>query len=151
MLRMTSRSYFGKMNSTLGSVVPLAMFEINMTDQVNPFRFAVVLRVEEQKMENKTHLRGLQGEPTQQCTPLLPLYTQRRCSKPKSSRNPASNIFTATTMYLQYKSRRHKVGVGNNSTSSTWHRFWRHCSSCGRRRSRSSQCRKLVLAPMTEI
>ena len=24
---MTSRSYFGKMNSTLGSVVPLAMFE----------------------------------------------------------------------------------------------------------------------------
>ena len=25
---MTSRSYFGKMNSTLGSVVPLAMFYI---------------------------------------------------------------------------------------------------------------------------
>ena len=25
---MTSRSYFGKMNSTLGSVVPLAMFEL---------------------------------------------------------------------------------------------------------------------------
>ena len=24
---MTSRSYFGKMNSTLGSVVPLAMFD----------------------------------------------------------------------------------------------------------------------------
>ena len=27
---MTSRSYFGKMNSTLGSVVPLAMFEISI-------------------------------------------------------------------------------------------------------------------------
>ena len=26
---MTSRSYFGKMNSTLGSVVPLAMFCLN--------------------------------------------------------------------------------------------------------------------------
>ena len=26
---MTSRSYFGKMNSTLGSVVPLAMFDLN--------------------------------------------------------------------------------------------------------------------------
>ena len=26
---MTSRSYFGKMNSTLGSVVPLAMFDMN--------------------------------------------------------------------------------------------------------------------------
>ena len=28
---MTSRSYFGKMNSTLGSVVPLAMFGLKMT------------------------------------------------------------------------------------------------------------------------
>ena len=27
---MTSRSYFGKMNSTLGSVVPLAMFVLKM-------------------------------------------------------------------------------------------------------------------------
>ena len=30
---MTSRSYFGKMNSTLGSVVPLAMFDINIKVQ----------------------------------------------------------------------------------------------------------------------
>ena len=29
---MTSRSYFGKMNSTLGSIVPLAMFD-NSFDQ----------------------------------------------------------------------------------------------------------------------
>ena len=27
---MTSRNYFGKMNSTLGSVVPLAMFIMDM-------------------------------------------------------------------------------------------------------------------------
>ena len=29
---MTSRSYFGKMNSTLGSVVPLAMFLVKQAD-----------------------------------------------------------------------------------------------------------------------
>ena len=31
---MTSRSYFGKMNSTLGSVVPLAMFGLNTIRKV---------------------------------------------------------------------------------------------------------------------
>ena len=36
---MTSRSYFGKMNSTLGSVVPLAMFLNNdMHSKISIFR-----------------------------------------------------------------------------------------------------------------
>ena len=40
---MTSRSYFGKMNSTLGSVVPLAMFQIIFA--INTFRETGVHRI----------------------------------------------------------------------------------------------------------
>ena len=34
---MTSRIYFGKMNSTLGSVVPLAMFQYKTVQSVHGF------------------------------------------------------------------------------------------------------------------
>ena len=34
---MTSRSYFGKMNSILGSVVPLAMFRLNVSRSKKSF------------------------------------------------------------------------------------------------------------------
>ena len=45
-LVMTSRSYFGEMNSTLGSVVPLAMFIICLKRAVpesDPFNITVGL------------------------------------------------------------------------------------------------------------
>ena len=38
---MTSRSYFGKMNSTLGSVVPLAMFGVCATIKFNFVRMTL--------------------------------------------------------------------------------------------------------------
>ena len=38
---MTSRSYFGKMNSTHGSVVPLAMFE----NRFHPFRMSLEMAI----------------------------------------------------------------------------------------------------------
>ena len=40
---MTSRSYFGKMNSTLGSVVPLAMFTFSLGSWVD--LLSVMMRV----------------------------------------------------------------------------------------------------------
>ena len=54
---MTSRDYFGKMNSTLGSVVPLAMFT-HKTDVMNVyynvFFFVCILNVSDITLRCRT-------------------------------------------------------------------------------------------------
>ena len=75
---MTSRSYFGKMNSTLGSVVPLAMFVFDLYQMMS-------LSDHEAVTSSLTFWRSLDGMGENKIKILsemeaAPLYTRCLCS-----------------------------------------------------------------------